>query len=118
MNMMCSNRCANPVRPVSSSLDPTWYQVLTVTSGREWSSWTSTLRPLGSVNVVYGMRMEDAPSAGTERQATSAAAAMGEYRFVNDVMNSSRDRERRAWAGPTSPGGRSEHDAARALPPQ
>src|SRR5437867_9372829 len=115
MNMMCSNRCANPVRPVSSSLDPTWYQVLTVTSGREWSSWTSTLRPLGSVNVVKGMRMEDAPSAGAVRQATNAAAAMREYRFVGDVMNSSRDRERRAWAGQRALG-RPEHHGVGAFP--
>src|SRR3954471_19587038 len=31
MNMMCSNRWANPVRPTCSSPEPTWYQVSTAT---------------------------------------------------------------------------------------
>jgi len=31
--MMCSNRCANPVRPGFSSADPTWYHVFTATTG-------------------------------------------------------------------------------------
>ena len=50
--MMCSNRCANPVRPGRSSDEPTWYQVFTATTGTEWSSCRSTCSPLGSVNVV------------------------------------------------------------------
>src|SRR5438105_3793019 len=49
MNITCSNRCANPVRPGRSSPDPTWYHVLTATTGVEWSSWRITSRPLGSV---------------------------------------------------------------------
>src|SRR5437763_837668 len=33
MNIKCSKRCANPVRPGSSSLEPTWYQRSTATPG-------------------------------------------------------------------------------------
>ncbi len=33
-NIMCSKRCANPVRPASSFTAPTWYQMLSATSGR------------------------------------------------------------------------------------
>ncbi len=32
---------------------PTWYQRSTATSGRRWSSWVMTTRPLGSVNFSY-----------------------------------------------------------------
>ena len=39
------------MRPGRSSDDPTWYQVLTVTIGTEWSSCTITFSPLGSVKV-------------------------------------------------------------------
>ena len=49
--MMCSNKCADPVRPGRSSPDPTWYQMFTDTTGTEWSSWRITCKPLGSVNV-------------------------------------------------------------------
>ena len=49
-NMTCSNRWAKPVRPASSFLDPTWYQRLTPTVGSAWSSWSTTCRPLDSVN--------------------------------------------------------------------
>src|SRR4029078_11871781 len=43
---MCSNRCANPVRPGRSFFEPTWYQRLIATSGAEWSSLRTTRRPL------------------------------------------------------------------------
>ena len=36
--MMCSKRCANPVRPGFSRADPTWYHAFTATSGTLWSS--------------------------------------------------------------------------------
>ena len=49
--MMCSKRCAKPVRPGFSRAEPTWYQVLTETSGAEWSSWTITVRPFASRNI-------------------------------------------------------------------
>ena len=54
-NIMCSNRWAKPVRPTSSSLEPTWYQTLTATSGIEWSSWRMTSRPLDRVSFSNGM---------------------------------------------------------------
>ncbi len=53
--MMCSKRCANPVRPGRSYPEPTWYQTLTEATGVEWSSATTTRSPLGRVKVVCGM---------------------------------------------------------------
>ena len=56
-NIMCSNRCAKPVRPGSSFAGPTWYQMFTATSGSRWSSDRITSRPLGSVyfsNAIFG----------------------------------------------------------------
>ena len=35
LNIMCSNRCANPVRPGFSSFEPTWYHSSTCTIGVE-----------------------------------------------------------------------------------
>src|SRR5258708_33667744 len=53
--MRCSKRWAKPVRPGFSFFEPTWYQVLTATTGVLWSSCTSTVRPLGRTNLVYLM---------------------------------------------------------------
>ena len=39
LNMMCSKRCANPLRPSGSSFEPTRYQTCTATVGVE-RSWT------------------------------------------------------------------------------
>src|SRR5688572_27760483 len=55
MNIRCSNRCANPVRPGDSSLDPTWYHRSTATSGLERSTCKMTGSPLPSVNVSNGI---------------------------------------------------------------
>jgi len=49
---MCSKKCANPVRPGRSFLDPTWYHTWRCTIGVEWSSRKTTVKPLGSVVVV------------------------------------------------------------------
>src|SRR5688572_14500761 len=48
-NIMCSNRCANPVRPTASLAGPTWYHRFTATIGsrRSWLRITSS--PFGSV---------------------------------------------------------------------
>jgi hypothetical protein len=54
-NIRCSNRCAKPVLPGFSFFEPTWYHVLTATTGALWSSCTSTVRPFFSTNFVYGM---------------------------------------------------------------
>ena len=53
-NIMCSKRCANPVRPGSSSRDPTSYQRLTATDGAPWSGLAITRRPLASVCSTMG----------------------------------------------------------------
>ena len=50
-NIMCSNRWAKPLRPGTSLALPTWYQRFTVTIGVEWSSESTTWRPLDSVYV-------------------------------------------------------------------
>src|SRR6476659_9467931 len=55
MNIKCSNRCANPVRPGDSSLDPTWYHTSTATSGLERSTWKITGSPFSRTNVSNGI---------------------------------------------------------------
>ncbi len=50
--MMCSNKWAKPVLPFGSSLEPTLYQVLIATTGALRSSWTMTVRPLSSTNLL------------------------------------------------------------------
>ena len=49
---MCSKRWAKPVRPGFSSFEPTRYQRLTATTGVLWSSWSSTVNPLGRENCL------------------------------------------------------------------
>src|SRR6516162_8441716 len=51
MNIRCSNRCANPVRPGTSSFDPTWYHKSTATRGLDRSTCRMTVRPFASTNV-------------------------------------------------------------------
>src|SRR5262245_60647608 len=55
MNIRCSNRWANPVRPGTSSFDPTWYHTSTATSGLERSTCRITGSPFSSTNVSNGM---------------------------------------------------------------
>jgi hypothetical protein len=56
VNMTCSNRCAKPVRPTTSFLEPTLYQTFTATVGVVLSGDRMTVRPLGSVKVSKGRR--------------------------------------------------------------
>ena len=51
-NIRCSNKWASPVADGSSSFDPTSYSRLIATSGVDLSSWTMTLNPLSSVNLL------------------------------------------------------------------
>ena len=53
-NMTCSKRWANPVRPGSSSREPTSYQRLTATDGAPWSGLAITRSPLCSVRSSIG----------------------------------------------------------------
>src|SRR6266704_4361890 len=46
---MCSNRCANPVRPGTSFAGPTWYHRFTATIGTLWSSERMTSSPFCSL---------------------------------------------------------------------
>src|SRR5512146_76626 len=66
-NMTCSNRCANPVLPTTSCLEPTLYQTLTATTGARWSSATMRRRPLArrsSLNSTTGTGMRRESSGG------------------------------------------------------
>src|SRR5207253_7079090 len=57
LNIMCSNRWANPLRPGVWLAAPTWYQMSTATWGRRWSSLRITVRPFGSLyfsNLISG----------------------------------------------------------------
>ena len=54
LNIRCSNRCAKPVRPAGSSLEPTWYQMLTATIGALRSVCTITRRPLAQGEFLVG----------------------------------------------------------------
>src|SRR5450631_111984 len=51
MNIRGSKRCAKPVRPGTSSFEPTWYQRSTATSGLDRSVWRITRSPLASAYV-------------------------------------------------------------------
>src|SRR5471032_172624 len=54
---MCSNKCANPLLPGTSSPEPTWYQTLTATSGMLGSGARITSSPFGSLyfsNGIFG----------------------------------------------------------------
>src|ERR1700720_3998938 len=56
-NIMCSNKCAKPVRPGNSFAGPTWYQIFVETSGSRWSSDRITTSPFASVyfsNLIAG----------------------------------------------------------------
>jgi hypothetical protein len=48
-NIMCSKRCAKPVRPAFSFFEPTWNHSLTCTTGSLRSTCRITCRPFGSV---------------------------------------------------------------------
>src|SRR4051812_23461682 len=52
---MCSNRCANPVRPGRSLAEPTWYQRFTATMGAAVSGDRVTNKPFGSRTVSTGI---------------------------------------------------------------
>src|SRR5436309_8880438 len=54
-NIMCSNRCANPVRPGRSFAGPTWYQRFTETSGSVRSSDKITSSPFFSLYFSNGI---------------------------------------------------------------
>ena len=49
LNDMCSKKCANPVLPGRSRLEPTCMMVATATIGSEWFSCSTTSSPLSSV---------------------------------------------------------------------
>src|SRR5690606_21140081 len=54
--MMCSKRCANPVRPGRSCDEPTWYQMFVAIVGVVVSRCRITVRPFGSWNVSASTR--------------------------------------------------------------
>ena len=60
LNIRCSNRWAKPLRPLGSSLLPTWYQMLTATTGALRSVCTTTRRPFGRVKLSWGMSTDGA----------------------------------------------------------
>src|SRR6266702_2567741 len=68
--MMCSNRCAKPVRSSSSFWEPTWYQMLTAAIGIEWSSCRITSSPLLRLYFSKAMLM------GTETPFLNALALL------------------------------------------
>src|SRR4051812_44587837 len=81
MNIRCSNRCANPVRPGDSSLEPTWYHRSTATSGLERSTCRITVRPFFSTNLskaIFSMGGPPGPRivAGWSPRRTKIAAAV------------------------------------------
>ena len=83
MNIRCSKRCANPVRPVRSRAEPTWYHMFTVTSGTLWSSCRITVRPFGSLNCVYATSSFVWASAGV---VVSAKTSKNAARFIGAIL--------------------------------
>src|SRR4051812_53476 len=81
MNIRCSKRCANPLRPAGSSLPPTRYHVFTVATGSVWSSCRITVIPLSSVYFSYLTSWPLAAGTRPERtaaQSTPSVIRMGE----------------------------------------
>src|SRR5258707_11412749 len=70
LNMMCSKRCAKPLRDSGSSFEPTWYQTWIATVGLESSRALTTVIPFGSVRTRYA-------SLGTRTAAAAGGAADG-----------------------------------------
>src|SRR5262249_60379873 len=54
LNIMCSKRCAIPVAPPCSLLDPARKKTYDEMTGEEWSACTSSRRPFASVNYASG----------------------------------------------------------------
>src|SRR5260370_40737778 len=67
---MCSNRCANPVRPGNSFAGPTWYHKFTATIGSRRSSEKITSSPFSSLYFANF-------NCGTTRAAGFAATLTG-----------------------------------------
>ena len=89
---MCSNRCANPVRPGSSLAGPTWYQMLVATIGSRWSSDRITSRPFGKVyfsKAIFGMSGVAGAAGGALfvvwQQGREDTAPQGDFRFGRDI---------------------------------
>ena len=75
-NIMCSKRCAKPVRPGFSFFEPTWNHWLTWTIGSLRSTCRMTCRPLGSVNFSNST-FGTAEACGTRGAVEGAAGGRG-----------------------------------------
>src|SRR5262245_44125221 len=73
MNMRCSNRWANPLRPAGSSFDPTRYHTFTVATGSAWSSWRITVRPFASLYFSSFIFSSDLATDDATRAAATVA---------------------------------------------
>src|SRR5687767_4679979 len=75
LNIMCSKRWANPVRPLRSSRDPTLYVTAIDTTGATWSSAIITRSPFCnfvSVNVTLGVVAAEASAVRTQMPAADS----------------------------------------------
>src|SRR4051812_8017291 len=72
-NIMCSKRCANPLRPGVWLAAPTWYQTSTATCGSRWSSLRITVSPFGS---TYFSNLISGSAAAAAKDAASARVGM------------------------------------------
>src|SRR6185312_16867093 len=90
LNIRCSNKCAKPVLPGFSFLEPTWYQVFTATIGALWSSCTSTVSPFFRTNFVYLMSgigiCGDAPAVCAVVFDAGLAAGLGDALWLKELM--------------------------------
>src|SRR5215831_13152180 len=90
-NIMCSKRCANPVLPAFSLAGPTWYQMLTETSGSVRSSERITSSPFFNLYFSKGMvgsfREGDCASAGWTAATTDTNSRLPERRMFPRDMN-------------------------------
>src|SRR3954451_13583562 len=72
-NIMCSNRCANPLFPGVWLAAPTWYQTSTAICGRRWASLRVTVSPFGSWDFWNLISGSDARAANTSARNDIAA---------------------------------------------
>ena len=89
---MCSKRCAKPVRPGFSFLDPTWNHWFTCTIGSLRSTCRMTWSPFGSVyfsNSILGTDEGDAEAAGAGAwpEAVADRANRAESQRAADLRN-------------------------------
>src|SRR5215212_9896714 len=76
LNCICSTQCETPVRPCTSSRDPTRYQSHDEMIGAVWTSLSRTFSPLDKVVCVRELFMELSSGQVEQREAQQRAGIL------------------------------------------